>query len=99
MNQTECIQGGPLMGSTSCPLKPFGTQTEDCLFLDIYVPQWVLGTSTALPVVSWIYGGGYFAGSKNNFDPTVMPLYDGNGPINTASTAYSDKNSVIFVVG
>lgn len=34
-------------------------QTEDCLFLDIYVPGKAIAQPNArLPVVNWIYGGG-----------------------------------------
>jgi len=33
--------------------------TEDCLFLDVYVPGKVIKNPNAkLPVVNWIYGGG-----------------------------------------
>jgi hypothetical protein len=40
------------------------TMTEDCLFLDVYVPGKVIKTpGLKLPVVNWIYGGGvsYFS--------------------------------------
>ncbi|KAL1651391.1 hypothetical protein SLS58_000731 [Diplodia intermedia] len=38
-------------------------ETEDCLFLDVIVPQKVFHGKGA-PVLVWIYGGGYTAGSK-----------------------------------
>ena len=45
--------------------------SEDCLFLDIDVPKTVLDGrgkwTTGAPVLIWIYGGGYTAGSKWHF--------------------------------
>jgi len=42
-------------------LKVFtGGQSEDCLYLDLYVPGKALKHSKKkLPVIVWIYGGGY----------------------------------------
>jgi len=43
--------------------------TEDCLFLDVVVPQQVLesaGMGYGAPVLVWIYGGGYTAGEKSS---------------------------------
>jgi carboxylesterase type B len=38
---------------------------EDCLFLDVTVPGAALrDTTIKLPVLDWIYGGAYVAGSK-----------------------------------
>lgn len=71
---TTCIQidtkkaanppahGSPLEDPEKLP----SAQTEDCLFLDIYVPSWVFDDfDDHLPVVVWIYGGGYAFGTKN----------------------------------
>lgn len=34
--------------------------SEDCLFLDVYVPGKVVrGEASDLPVLNWIYSGGY----------------------------------------
>jgi carboxylesterase type B len=44
-------------------------ESEDCLFLDVFVPEDVLskaGQGYGSPVLVWIYGGGYTAGEKNN---------------------------------
>ncbi|KAK0463608.1 Alpha/Beta hydrolase protein [Desarmillaria tabescens] len=38
--------------------------SEDCLFLNVYVPG-QLGSRKNLPVVVWIHGGGYVAGSAS----------------------------------
>ena len=48
------------------PLDP--RTTEDCLFLDVVVPQNIFdnrGNGDGAPVLVWIYGGGYTAGSKS----------------------------------
>ncbi|KAK3936038.1 Alpha/Beta hydrolase protein [Diplogelasinospora grovesii] len=42
--------------------------SEDCLYMDIYVPSNI--TSTAgLPVLVWTYGGGFTGGSKSQNTP------------------------------
>lgn len=53
--------------------------TEDCLFLDVVVPQSILksaSNSTNLtsgaPVLVWIYGGGYTAGDKSSYNPAGL---------------------------
>ena len=49
------------------------TPSEDCLYLNIWRPTSSSGSSsnTKLPVMVWIYGGGYVVGG------TSMPEYDG----------------------
>ncbi|MHA5052897.1 carboxylesterase/lipase family protein [Streptomyces sp. SD15] len=42
------------------------TTTEDCLSLNVYVPE---GTKGRLPVLVWIHGGGYFGGAGQDTDP------------------------------
>ena len=49
--------------------------TEDCLFLDLLVPQTVLQkagskpkSDCGAPVLVWIYGGGYTAGDKSAYN-------------------------------
>jgi para-nitrobenzyl esterase len=60
-----CMQGETLarqMGSTA-PL------SEDCLYIDVWTPA---GAATdKLPVIAWIYGGGFNSGMSS------VPLYDG----------------------
>ncbi|PPQ63569.1 hypothetical protein CVT24_004866 [Panaeolus cyanescens] len=41
--------------------------TEDCLFLNVFVPG-NLGDKKNLPVVFWIHGGGYILGSATGFN-------------------------------
>ncbi|RYN71466.1 hypothetical protein AA0117_g9561 [Alternaria alternata] len=55
-------------------------ETEDCLFLDVFVPKDVLskaGKGFGVPVLVWIYGGGYTIGSKAN-DPAGLLAASGN---------------------
>ncbi|MCJ1379135.1 hypothetical protein MMC17_002235 [Xylographa soralifera] len=66
--------------------------SEDCLFLDIYVPGAAVRSpsTTRLPVIHWIFGGGYVFGSKDMLEPE-LPFYDGSGMITQSG------NNVIFV--
>lgn len=51
---------------------PWGTPStsEDCLFLNVYVPEAAL--SSKLPVMVWIHGGGFSAGQGSAYDPTPL---------------------------
>jgi para-nitrobenzyl esterase len=60
-----CIQD-PVMGQRMAPGVPL---SEDCLFLDVWTPAKKPGEK--LPVIAWIYGGGFTGGM------TSAPLYDG----------------------
>jgi para-nitrobenzyl esterase len=56
----------PQAGSTA-PLP----QSEDCLFLNIYVPARATAHSK-LPVFFWIHGGALVTGTGADYDPSVM---------------------------
>jgi para-nitrobenzyl esterase len=56
----------PQAGSTA-PLP----QSEDCLFLNVYVPATVRPHSK-LPVFVWIHGGALVTGTGADYDPSVM---------------------------
>ncbi|XP_043914762.1 bile salt-activated lipase-like [Protopterus annectens] len=50
--------------------------SEDCLYLNIWVPQGSK-VSTNLPVMVWIYGGGFFLGGSQGANVLNNYLYDG----------------------
>jgi para-nitrobenzyl esterase len=55
----QCIQAGlPVMGA----------QSEDCLTLNIYAPTNAF-KGADLPVMVWLYGGGFTFGSNKMYDP------------------------------
>lgn len=49
---------------------------EDCLFLNVYVPQ--TSTNASLPVMVWIHGGGFINGNGNSYTlgPDYLMEYD-----------------------
>lgn len=66
--QTEFNQSSFNTSSSGSSSTPNPAETEDCLFLDVVVPQSILrrsGRGYGAPVLVWIYGGGYTAGSKS----------------------------------
>ncbi|KAF5565588.1 cholinesterase [Fusarium napiforme] len=83
---------------TSHPLKATTwTGTEDCLFLDVYVPKRVFEDPSAqqLPVTVWFYGGAYAFGTKRM---KVLKLL--NGPLyNGKSLIEASNYSTIVVAG
>ncbi|MGP8440231.1 carboxylesterase/lipase family protein [Paraburkholderia fungorum] len=58
-----CVQG-----TAAAP-----TGSEDCLFVNVYVPGTTAGT-TALPVLFWIHGGGFILGSGAATDGSALAL-------------------------
>ncbi len=48
------------------------TNTEDCLFLNVFTPDLQAGAN--LPVIVWIHGGGNFDGESNDYDGSKMAL-------------------------
>lgn len=65
--------------SSPIPARNF-RESEDCLFLDVFVPEDVLseaGQGSGAAVVVWIYGGGYVNGNKN-YNPAGLIAASGN---------------------
>ena len=54
--------------------QPGGVGSENCLFLNIYVPIKKNGSKKHLrtPVMFWIHGGGLTAGAGSDYDPTPL---------------------------
>ncbi|XP_077918106.1 bile salt-activated lipase [Halichoerus grypus] len=50
---------------------------EDCLYLNIWVPQGKKEVSRNLPVMIWIYGGGFLMGAGHGANFLSNYLYDG----------------------
>jgi len=46
-------------------------QSEDCLFLNVYIPA-TATPSSKLPVFLWIHGGALVSGTGAQYDPSVM---------------------------
>ncbi len=61
----SCMQDGVSMPGETPP-----AMSEDCLYLNIWTPA--KSARAHLPVIVWIYGGGYINGSSS------MPLYWGD---------------------
>ncbi|KAH7378717.1 carboxylesterase family protein-like protein [Pyrenochaeta sp. MPI-SDFR-AT-0127] len=76
-NQTFVVPGA----NSSSPVPPRDPrESEDCLFLDVFVPEDVLsqaGKGYGAPVLVWIYGGGYTGGNKNQ-NPAGLIAASGN---------------------
>jgi len=58
--------------STKCSQMGKST-SEDCLYLDVYTPRKAIGGASGLPVMFWIFGGGFDSGHSYQGG-----LYDGS---------------------
>ncbi|BFZ61486.1 hypothetical protein YB2330_002552 [Saitoella coloradoensis] len=62
--------------SAAAAATPTPPQSEDCLFLDVYVPGGIVRSgnlsSANLPVMVWVYGGGYTNGYKDEFPGNLL---------------------------
>ncbi|KAI5838297.1 acetylcholinesterase precursor [Morchella snyderi] len=75
-----CPQGQPAY--TGSDLTQNGEVSEDCLFLDVIVPRKVLeGGHTDVPVLVWIFGGGYVLGSKTQQGDPINFLVESPSPV------------------
>jgi para-nitrobenzyl esterase len=65
-------QGSIVAGTfgNTCP-QGRATDSEDCLFLNVYAPSTATAKSR-LPVFIWIHGGALVSGAGSDYDPSVM---------------------------
>ncbi|KAI9717345.1 MAG: hypothetical protein M1828_007233 [Chrysothrix sp. TS-e1954] len=81
-----------LQNSTVTPATlppPDSRTTEDCLFLDVVVPEAVYnnrGKGSGAPIVVYIYGGGFAAGDKS-----------GSSPAGLIKSSQQDSDGIIYV--
>ncbi|KZP26483.1 alpha beta-hydrolase [Athelia psychrophila] len=79
----KCYQAGTGTSPTNPLLAKREADTvassEDCLFLDVIVPNF--GTASELPVVVFIHGGGYVSGSVAAYPQTDLTVDSGNNAI------------------
>jgi len=79
VNTTQSYAPSRANSSSAIPARN-PAESEDCLFLDVFVPEDVLskaGQGFGAPVLVWIYGGGYTGGNKNN-NPAGLLAASGN---------------------
>ncbi|KAI0532773.1 carboxylesterase family protein [Xylaria digitata] len=72
-------------------------ETEDCLFLDVFVPTTIFdrkgnSSSSGAPVLVYIFGGGYSGGSKSNFGN-----FNGSPAGLIDSSRVTDPDGLIYV--
>ncbi|CAZ86417.1 unnamed protein product [Tuber melanosporum] len=60
---------------------------EDCLYLDVYVPASV-NPGDDVPVLTWVYGGGYAIGSKEMWGDPARLIQSADKPIIYVSMNY-----------
>lgn len=68
--------------------------SEDCLYLNIYVPSEQPLNATKLPVFFWIYGGGYVIGDKDEFG-----WYDGRALASSRNVVVVEPNYRLGALG
>jgi para-nitrobenzyl esterase len=54
---------GPSCAQNGTRYEPRGSKEEDCLYLNVWMPQWP--SKRRLPVMVWIHGGGNYAQSSS----------------------------------
>ncbi|XP_066275221.1 crystal protein-like [Branchiostoma lanceolatum] len=85
-----CRQGGCGPNQTdyqhSCNRDKARTQSEDCLYLNVFVPRSVLNSTARLPVMCWFHGGQYVTGTG------AALVYDGRILANKTDTVVVTTN-------
>ena len=67
----KAMQPKSMLGSVAFSSEPISSQpaSEDCLTLNVYSPP---ADGNKRPVMVWIHGGGYYAGSSALYDPSRL---------------------------
>jgi para-nitrobenzyl esterase len=60
-----CVQ--PQRGVFAAP-----SNTEDCLYLNVFTPKTAPDTAARQPVMVWFHGGGLFSGESNDYDGSKL---------------------------
>ncbi|XP_076139448.1 bile salt-activated lipase-like [Alosa pseudoharengus] len=72
---------------------------EDCLYLNIWVPQGLGAVSTNLPVMVWIYGGAFLVGGAMGANFLDNYLYDGEEIANRGNVIVVTVNYRVGTLG
>lgn len=82
---TQNNLGSPMTGTSPPFSAPSTSPAEDCLTLNVQRPAGTTSKSK-LPVVFWIYGGGFEAGSTSTYDATEL-----------ITTSITQKEPIVYV--
>jgi len=86
--------------SSSAVPSPGPLETEDCLFLDVFVPESIYQRANSsgygAPVLVWIYGGGYTGGNKYE-NPAGLLAASGN--VSSGEVIYVSMNYRLGALG
>ncbi|XP_062410097.1 bile salt-activated lipase-like [Sardina pilchardus] len=72
---------------------------EDCLYLNVWVPQGMGSVNTNLPVMVWIYGGGFLLGGSMGANFLDNYLYDGEEIANKGNVIVVTANYRVGALG
>jgi carboxylesterase type B len=90
----------PGADKSSAVLPPGPLESEDCLFLDVFVPEKIYDRANSsgygAPVLVWIYGGGYTLGNKYN-NPAGLLAASGN--VSSGEVIYVAMNYRLGALG
>ncbi|XP_045181194.2 juvenile hormone esterase-like [Mercenaria mercenaria] len=56
------------------PEVPVEQQNEDCLYLNVYVPERTADSTSGHAVMVWVYGGGFQEGGASQYDFSTLSL-------------------------
>ncbi|KAI9712910.1 MAG: hypothetical protein M1812_006779 [Candelaria pacifica] len=79
-----------------------GRANEDCLFLDVIVPEGIYNGSNArkAPVMVWLFGGGFYSGSKDSQgNPAGLVSQSVSGPASSPGAIFVAINYRIGALG